>query len=116
MKLTLRNICIDCRTDDLTAAVGFWSAVLSLPVENYEEGADGTARRYAGLGRAGEGPGVLLQKVDHAPRVHLDLEAPDPEAAIREIERLGGRVVQRLPDWTVVEAPTGHRFCVMAQG
>jgi len=54
-----------------------------------------------------------VQKVDHPSRVHLDIEADDIEAEVRRLEALGAKRVQLFPRWWVMEAPTGHRFCVV---
>jgi hypothetical protein len=56
---------------------------------------------------------VEVQKVDHASRVHLDLETDDVEAEVERLERLGARRVEQVHTWWVMEAPTGQRFCVV---
>ena len=99
-------VCIDCRTGDLSEAVAFWSGVLG--VEGKID-ADGKYASFDGL----TGPRVLLQAVDHDPRVHLDFEADDREAEVERLKALGAREVARIKDWIVMEAPTGHRFCVV---
>ncbi len=98
-------VVIDCRTGDLRAALDFWSGVLG---QAGEIGADG---RYAVIDRGY--PRVLLQAVDHAPRVHLDFETDDREAEARRLTALGAREVARIKGWIVMEAPTGHRFCLV---
>jgi hypothetical protein len=45
--------------------------------------------------------------------VHLDIETDDIEAEVRRLEKLGAQEVERIRDWVVMEAPTGHRFCVV---
>ncbi len=99
-------VCIDCRTDDLAEAVAFWSGVLG--VEGRIED-DGKYASFEGL----TGPRVILQAVDHEPRVHLDFEADDREAEVARLTRLGATEVARIRGWIVMEAPTGHRFCVV---
>jgi hypothetical protein len=54
-----------------------------------------------------------VQQVGHDSRVHLDLESDDVEAEVARLERLGARRVRQFPNWWVVEAPTGQRFCVV---
>ncbi len=56
----------------------------------------------------------LLQRVDHAPRVHLDFETDDQPAEAARLAALGARTVGQVKSWTVMEAPTGHRFCLVA--
>lgn len=99
-------ICIDCRTDELSEAARFWSGALGGPAEIDADG------KYAEIGAPG-GMRVLLQAVDHEPRVHLDVETDDNAAEVARLEALGARVVDRVKSWVVMEAPTGHRFCVV---
>ena len=98
-------ICIDCRTDDLTDAVAFWSAALGRQGKVDPDG------KYATF--EGGYPRVLLQAVDHEPRVHLDVETDDQEAERARLAALGAREVARIKRWIVMEAPTGHRFCLV---
>lgn len=105
-KSRLAALGIDCQTDDLEAAARFWSAALGLTVgEN-----DG---KYVALNRPDDQPMMFVQKVGHPSRIHLDIETDDREAEIARLERLGARRVEEFPRWTVMEAPTGHRFCVV---
>jgi len=54
-----------------------------------------------------------VQQVEHASRVHLDIETDDIEAEVRRLEGLGARRVAQVQSWWVMEAPTGQRFCVV---
>ena len=99
-------VVIDCQADDLEEANAFWSAALDLGVGE-------TDGQYTVLdGPEGE-PRLLLQKVDHPSRVHLDIETDDLEAEVTRLEKLGARRVGDVKRWVVMEAPTGHRFCVV---
>ena len=100
-------LCIDCRTDDLAEAVAFWSAALG------KEGKVDPDGKYATFDGHDGFPRVLLQAVDHDPRVHLDIETDDQEAERARLEALGAREVARVKQWIVMEAPTGHRFCLV---
>ena len=100
-------LCIDCRTDDLTEAVAYWSAMLGREGEIDEDG------KYAVFDGHSGYPRVLLQAVEHEPRVHLDIETDDREAERARLEELGAKVVARVKTWIVMEAPTGHRFCIV---
>jgi hypothetical protein len=104
----LGTLVIDCQGDDLKAAVAFWSGALG---RNFRTIADG---KYAEADTPeGEVP-VLLQHVPHESRVHLDIETDDREAEARRLEALHARLVERHPKgWTVMEAPTGQRFCIV---
>lgn len=100
-------VVIDCETDDLSGPAAFWSEALGMdgvvdPDGNYAQ-FDGHCGR----------PRVLLQRVDHAPRVHLDIECDDIEAEAARLAGVGAREVARIKSWIVMEAPTGHRFCLV---
>jgi len=58
-------------------------------------------------------PAVIVQQVDHASRVHLDIETDDVEAEVTRLEALGAKRVAQVKTWWVLEAPTGQRFCVI---
>ncbi|HUF86226.1 MAG TPA: VOC family protein [Thermohalobaculum sp.] len=99
-------VCIDCRTEDLAEATAFWSGVLGVEGRVAD---DGKYVSFEGL----TGPRVELQAVDHAPRVHLDFETDDREAEAARLKALGAMEVARIKDWIVMQAPTGHRFCLI---
>ena len=106
----LSSLIIDCHADDLEDAARFWSQALGRPVK---EGADTAREKYVGLVTHDDEPVIELQKVDHPSRVHLDIESDDIEAEVRRLEALGARKVEAIRTWVVMEAPTGHRFCVI---
>ena len=56
---------------------------------------------------------MLLQKVPHASRVHLDIETDDIEAEAARLVALGAKRIEKIKTWWVMEAPSGHRFCVV---
>jgi len=43
----------------------------------------------------------------------VDIETNDVEAEVKRLENLGARRVAHVKRWWVMEAPTGHRFCVV---
>ena len=107
----LAGFIIDCQTDNLDAAATFWSQALGLHVADPDSGGIG---RYAEFGDAPGGLHVEVQKVEHPSRVHLDIETDDIDAEVARLEALGARRVQHVHNrWWVMEAPTGHRFCVV---
>ena len=108
-KSELAGFIIDCKTDDLAAAARFWAGALNLPVRPEQ----GEAAKYLTLGDGPGGTHVEVQKVDHPSRVHLDIGAENVAAEVQRLEGLGAKVVDRIRDWVVMEAPTGHRFCVV---
>jgi len=61
-------------------------------------------------------PYIEVQAVDHASRIHLDIESDDIEAEVQRLEALGARRIEDVKSWVVMEAPTGQRFCVINRG
>ncbi|MDJ0629591.1 MAG: VOC family protein [Rhodobacter sp.] len=106
-KARIGVLCIDCRTEDLEPATAYWSAMLGV------EGKVDPDGKYAQLDGHRGYPKVLLQAVDHDPRVHLDVETDDPDAECERLKALGATEVARVKTWIVMEAPTGHRFCLV---
>jgi len=104
----LAGLIIDCKTDDLEAAVDFWSAALGY--SRKDESGDGL---YVGLDTPENEPYVEVQKVHHASRVHLDIETDDIEAEVSRLEALGARRIADVKSWCVMQAPSGQRFCVV---
>lgn len=105
----LGSLVIDCHTDDLGAAARFWSQVLGRPVKEVADAQE----NYVGLVTHDDEPVIEVQRVDHPSRVHLDIESDDIEAEVRRLEALGARKIATIRTWVVMEAPTGHRFCVI---
>jgi len=101
----LAGFIIDCPTDDLGRAADFWAAALGSHAQADDD-------RYIKLDPQG-GLHVEVQAVEHPARVHLDIEADDIEAEVARLERLGATRVANVKTWVVMEAPTGHRFCVI---
>lgn len=82
----LSTFVIDCRSENADEAARFWSAALGRPIES----ADGNYRQLAGTA---DEPILLVQKVDHPGRIHLDIETDDMEAEVKRLEGLGARRV-----------------------
>ncbi len=101
---------LDCRVDDLAAATQFWSQALGRAIANTDQDGDG---KYAELASDPDEPFLLLQKVDHDARIHLDIETDDIDAEVARLEALGATRVAFVKRWWVMQAPTGHRFCVV---
>ncbi len=107
----LAGFMIDCRDGNLDEAADFWSRALDLPIVDPDEGDRG---RYAVLGAGPGGLHIEVQMVEHPSRVHLDIESDDIEAEAARLEALGARRIECVGGrWWVMEAPTGHRFCVV---
>lgn len=109
-KSKLAGFIIDCKTDDLQGAAEFWSAALGMNARHFpaEEGG-----KYVQLIDPADQLHIEVQSVTHPSRVHLDIEADDVEAEVCRLERHGAKRVANINTWTVMEAPTGQRFCVV---
>ena len=106
----LAGVIIDCQTDDLDAAAKFWGKALGAPATdkaNLEESP------YVELPMPKDQNYVEIQAVDHASRVHIDIESDDIEAEVKRLEALGAKRVADIKRWCVLEAPTGQRFCIV---
>jgi len=103
----LSTFVIDCRAQDVAEAARFWSAALGRKVK--ETGDPG----YLELESRETEPILLVQRVDHESRIHLDIESDDLETEVRRLESLGAKRVAFVKRWWVLEAPTGQRFCVV---
>lgn len=109
-KSQLAGFIIDCEGDDLDAAACFWGGALGYeakPLTGPDED------EYRGLDTGANGIHIEVQRVDHPSRVHLDIETDDVEAEVQRLEALGAKRLRQVKAWWVMEAPTGHRFCVV---
>ena len=110
-KSRLGTLIIDCEHDDLMAHAQFWSQALGLRVTPGEAQAN---NKYIALeGGPEDDVRVLLQSVDHESRIHIDIETDDRVAEVARLENLGAEVVASTERWEVLQAPSGHRFCVI---
>lgn len=107
----LAGYIIDCQTDNLEEAADFWSAALG-----YKRQGEPENDLYQPLETPDGEPYLEVQVVDHASRIHLDIEADDIEAEVHRLEALGARRIEEIRTWVVMEAPTGQRFCVINRG
>lgn len=108
----LAGFIIDCRTDDLDGAATFWGKALGLEPNRSSD--DPEDRGYVPFHRQDPNDiNIEVQRVDHESRVHLDIETDDIEAEVQRLISIGAKVVRHVQSWCVMEAPTGHRFCVV---
>ena len=105
-KSMLSGLVIDCKADTVDDAARFWHGVLGGDLEIDED------HKYAFITDQGDIE-VLIQAVDHDPRVHLDISSDDKDAEQARLERLGAKKIAAIKQWIVLEAPTGHRFCIV---
>ena len=109
-KSRLAALVIDSNVDDIKVANTFWNQALGLScISSDEEWSD----KYTRLDTPTEQPHILIQKVNHESRVHLDIETDDIDAEVKRLLEIGANVIKKFPRWVVMEAPTGHRFCVV---
>jgi predicted enzyme related to lactoylglutathione lyase len=105
----LACIVIDCQTDDIDKASAFWAGALGWAVAPLS----GPDDIYRKLETPQDQIMVLLQRVNHPSRAHLDIETDNVEAEVARLEKLGAQRVAQVKRWWVMEAPTGQRFCVV---
>jgi predicted enzyme related to lactoylglutathione lyase len=105
----LSTFVIDCRVEDVDRAAAFWSAALGRKVvPPTPDSGD-----YREIEARPSEPMLLVQKVEHPSRIHLDIESDDLEAEVARLEALGAKRIEFVRRWWVMEAPTGQRFCVV---
>jgi Glyoxalase-like domain len=107
----LAVLVIDTEQRQREAAARFWSGVLG----RTRRRADDSMARYAHLETpAGSTLDVIGQGTtpEHV-GLHLGIEADDVEPEVARFERLGARRKRFVDDWCVMEAPSGHAFCVI---
>jgi predicted enzyme related to lactoylglutathione lyase len=111
-KSQLGGLIIDCPpSQDLDAAAAFWAKALGLT-----ERRDPDSPNYVFLEGEPSGLEIGVQRIDHEPRVHLDIESDDIEAEVARLEKLGATRVADGKRWVVMRAPSGHGFCVVRPG
>jgi len=108
----LGGLIIDCNTDDLEEAASFWTQALGYEALNSSDPDD---ENYVPLKTGPDDLAIELQKVSHPSRVHIDIETDNVEAEVARLEKLGARRIQQVSSWWVMEAPSGHRFCVIRE-
>lgn len=107
----LTSVVIDCTEADFERGAEFWSAALGRPLVSRNERFSSLRGRTGGEGS----PYVGLQRVPSAERaIHLDIETDDVEAEVARLAKLGARVKARIRNHVVMEAPSGHAFCVVS--
>ncbi len=105
----LSTFVLDCKVEDLDAAAEFWSKALGRP-RLPPEPAD---HNYVQFATSDDEPLLLVQKVDHDSRIHLDIETDDLDAEVARLEQLGARRIKFVKRWWLMQAPTGQVFCVL---
>jgi predicted enzyme related to lactoylglutathione lyase len=104
----LSTFVIDCKVEDLDAAAEFWSHALGRSIKRTSDDPS-----YCALAPVEGGPTLVLQRVEHDSRIHLDIECDDLEAEVARLEKLGATRLRFHRRWWLMQAPTGHVFCVV---
>ncbi len=125
----IKDLVIDCRYPASLAR--FWAAVLDgYEVAPYDD-AELARLRSIGVDDVEDDPTVLVeapgvlpriffQRVDELKaaknRLHLDLDADDPDAELVRVLSLGATVVvdrRTTEHWVTLADPEGNEFCLM---
>lgn len=104
------HLVIECHTDHVEHAAGFWSEALGWPSEMNEDA--NNARLIAPDGSIG----LVVQGVHEQPGMHVEIGARDIQAEVRRLTEIGARKIGVVDHAVVMEAPTGHRFRVVGNG
>lgn len=104
----LAGFIIDSKNTPPDTAAAFWSEALGMK----SKGDEGNG--YAELdSEPSRDLHIEVQNVTHESRLHLDLHTDDVPAEVARLEKLGAKQLEVKERWTIMEAPTGHRFCVV---
>jgi predicted enzyme related to lactoylglutathione lyase len=114
--LALNHLTFAC--DDPRRVAEFWTAVLGYEAEPRGEG-------WVAADPRGDGPALLFNRMPKSPTIevpiHLDVNAPDREAEVERILRLGARGIVETQTmaigtfsetFTIMRDPEGNGFCV----
>lgn len=107
----IRNVQLDVPDDRYDAAVAFWAAALGAEARAVDD------EPFTHLVDAASPVGVHLQRLDHGPaRMHLDLEADEPDAVVDRLVRLGAGRWGSGTCGPVLADPAGLLVCVCRAG
>jgi len=102
----LARVVIECHTDHVEHAAGFWSEALRHASEIDEDancarltGPDGTF-------------GLVVQGVHDEPTIHVEIETNDLQTEVKRLAALGAEKISVVDHSVIMQAPTGHRFRV----
>lgn len=113
--LRLRYVTFAC--DEPQRVAGFWAALL-----DYE--AEPAGESWSAKDPSGKGPALLFNRMEKSATIelpiHLDVNVPDREGALRRVLELGGKLVETKSHaigglsetWTVMRDLEGNGFCL----
>jgi glyoxalase superfamily protein len=108
--MTWLHAVIDVPAGRHAATAAFWGSALGWPAGEPWDGHPELRSFEPPSGTAY----VHLQEIDGPPRLHLDVEAADPAAAVDRAVALGAEVVAEHDRWRTLRSPGGLPFCVLA--
>jgi hypothetical protein len=103
------TLLIDVEASAFRRGVRFWSEALGARARHSGDPRD----PFIELPAASGDVHVELQRISGPGRYHLDLFARNVDAEASRLEELGATKVKREESWWVMQAPTGHLFCVI---
>ncbi|MGW0708651.1 VOC family protein [Streptomyces sp. NPDC002643] len=101
-------VLLDTPKDEADRAAAFWAEALGAPAQPVP-----TEPQFTVLHDALPGLTTVVQAVDDAPRVHLDIETDDVEAETARLLALGAEQIAQWLECRVLRAPGGHLVCVV---
>ncbi len=102
---------IDIEESAFEKGLAFWSAALDVEPVHGDDPTSPYYRFPVDMSRMY----LEVQRVGAPSRYHFDLVAADVEGEASRLEGLGARRVEKIESWWVMEAPTGHIFCVVPE-
>ncbi|MDT0186805.1 VOC family protein [Microbacterium sp. ARD31] len=111
------HVVLDVPPEVYDAQLAFWSAALGwqpgAPWPGHPELRSLEPDAGERHGQSHVQPYVHVQEIEGPPRVHLDVEVPDPVATLARAAALGAEVVSEHDRWTTLASPGGLPFCVL---
>jgi Glyoxalase-like domain len=105
------TLLIDVDASGFRKGVRFWSEALGATARHSGDPRDPFIELPAATGDMH----IEMQRIGGAGRYHLDLYAPDVDREASRLEALGAQRVKREASWWVMQAPTGHLFCIIPE-
>jgi hypothetical protein len=110
--MTWLHTVIDVPAAHHRAQAGFWAQALGWPVGDPWPGHPELRSFEPPRGTSY----VHLQEIEGPPRIHVDIESPDPEETVSRAVDLGAELVAERERWRTLASPGGLPFCVLAAG
>ena len=107
--MTWIHAVVDAPEEALGTAAAFWGDVLGWPPGEPWAGHPELRSFVPPSGT----PYVHLQGIDGSPRVHIDVEHPDPDLAVEAAVDRGADLVGGSDTWRTLRSPGGLPFCLL---